>query len=157
MLEHITEREQILANLVRALRPGGTVLVEDLDYDESMRPALARYVRPIEHADSALDAWSALVRLVEAHGGDLTWASRMPDAFVAAGLVDVGSSVHIANLPGGVPRHFLGLSVEQVRPKLVDLGLLAPTDIDQVLAFYGKIGTSVPLAPVVSAWGRKRG
>lgn len=158
VLEHISERDQVLAGLVRSLRPGGWVLVEDVDIDDSVLATIGRWVRPAEHADMYLRCWShAFLPLLRAAGAEPTYGSRLPDAFEAAGLIDVGSSVQVHSLPGGVAPHFGALSLEQVRPMVLERELMAATDLDQILEFFGKAGTAVPFGPMVSVWGRKRG
>lgn len=157
VLEHLSERDQILENIVRSLRPGGWVLVESLDVDESLISTAARWVRPAEHADLSARCWSALMVLMRDAGGETTYGSRLPDAFATAGLLDVGSSVQVHSVPGGISPHFLALTIEQMRPLILERGLMAPTDVDQILEFFGKAGTAVPFGPMVSVWGRKRG
>lgn len=155
VLEHIAERDQILAGMVRALRPGGWALIEDLDLEESLLATVGRYVRPREHADLTLRCWSALLALMVGAGAEPTYGSRLPDALEIAGLTDVGSNAQIHSIPGGISPHPLALTVEQMRPKVVERELMAPTDVDEFLQFLGKSGTAVPFGPLVSAWGRK--
>jgi SAM-dependent methyltransferase len=50
VLEHIPERPRALARMVAAVRPGGCVVVEDVDLGGGMAAALPRYVHPPEEA-----------------------------------------------------------------------------------------------------------
>ena len=52
VLEHTPNRHQALARMVAAVRPGGWVLVEDVDFGGAMAAALARYLHPHDHASS---------------------------------------------------------------------------------------------------------
>lgn len=155
VLEHIPERDQILADIARSLRPGGWVLIEDIDLDESQLAVLPRYVRPVEAGADVVRCWRAIVALLEAAGAEPTFGSRLPEALDAAGLVDVGWSAHTALLPGGGTRHIIGLSLEQLAPMILERGLLSADEVDQVIQLAGKAGSSLPFCPVISAWGRK--
>lgn len=155
VLEHIAERDQILSGIARSLRPGGWVLIEDVDVDESQLAMLARYVRPAEAGALVVRAWRAVVALLDAAGAETTFGSRLPEALDAAGLIDVGWSVHIALLPGGSTRHVMALSLEQFAPMFLARGLLSADEVSQIVQLAGKAGTTLPFCPVVSAWGRR--
>ena len=48
MLEHIPAREDVLRTLVSALKPGGRLLVEDVDFGAPTASALAQYFSPAQ-------------------------------------------------------------------------------------------------------------
>jgi len=56
VLEHIPAREDVLRALVSALKPGGRVLLEDVDFGPPTAPALARYFSPAAVAAPAQPA-----------------------------------------------------------------------------------------------------
>lgn len=155
VLEHIAERDQILGGIARSLRPGGWVLVEDVDIDQSQLAVLRRYVRPVKAVACWTRCWQAVMALLEAAGAEATFGSRLPEAMDGAGLIDVGWSVHVPLLPGGTSRHFMGLSLEQLSGTLLERELLSADDLDQIQQLAGKAGTTLPFGPVVSAWGRR--
>ena len=74
LLVHLPERERVLDSLVRSLRPGGWVVIEDfdnmfLDVGSAATPEQA-VVRKV-----AL----AFKRLLQDRGADLAYARRLPD------------------------------------------------------------------------------
>src|SRR4051812_31137100 len=79
VLEHLTERDAVLVKLVRALRPGGWIVVEDVDYVSAV---------PISELGAAEHAHTQSVRLREfAENGIAHYLGReMPARLRAAGL-----------------------------------------------------------------------
>ena len=81
LLVHLPERERVLDSLVRSLRPGGWIVIEDfdnmfLDVGSAATPEQA-VVRKV-----AL----AFKRLLQDRGADLAYARRLPDLLRARGL-----------------------------------------------------------------------
>lgn len=109
VLQHVPSRDAVLAKLVRALKPGGLLQVDEIDasYEPPLLtpdpPSEALYVR-------FLEAKSAAMR---AAGGDPCWARTAPAALRAAGLTGVDVHLHIgvrhARDPG------LGLQMNHTR------------------------------------------
>lgn len=85
VLQHLPERHAVLAKLVRALRPGGILQIDE--FDTSYEPPL---LAPDEEAAELyiafLRAKSAALR---AAGGDPQWGRRVPSALRRAGLVGI--------------------------------------------------------------------
>lgn len=94
VLEHILDREQALARMVAAVRPGGWVVVEDVDFGEAMASALARYVHPRDHAGGYQRLLRGFEALFAAIGADASFGPRLPQALLDAGLEQVGAEVH---------------------------------------------------------------
>jgi SAM-dependent methyltransferase len=93
VLQHLHQREEVLAAMVAATKPGGWVVVTDTDwiqYDAQVIP------EPFATLSSTLRAHS-----VTQHGYDGEWGRRLIPAFQAAGLVDVDSTGHTWTMHGG--------------------------------------------------------
>jgi 2-polyprenyl-3-methyl-5-hydroxy-6-metoxy-1,4-benzoquinol methylase len=93
VLQHLHQREEVLAAMVRAAKPGGWVVVTDTDwvqYDQQDIP------EPFATLSSTLRAHS-----VQQHGHDAQWGRRLIPAFQAAGLVDVDASGRCWTMHGG--------------------------------------------------------
>jgi hypothetical protein len=88
------DREQALARMVAAVRPGGWVVVEDVDFGEAMASALARYVHPRDHAGGYQRLLRGFEALFAAIGADASFGPRLPQALLDAGLEQVGAEVH---------------------------------------------------------------
>jgi len=94
VLMHIPQRDQVLASLVRALRPGGVLLLEELDLTPGFAPPPDGLFR------RTLDF---VYRPVIAAGVDPAWAASLPVLLESAGLVDRGTTRELMTFTGGSP------------------------------------------------------
>jgi SAM-dependent methyltransferase len=113
VLEHIPARDDVLRRLVSALRPGGRMLVEDVDFGAPTASALARYFSPAAAAPAVERVYLAVAALFGAVGADAAYGRRLPAALVDAGLADVGAEVHTPVVAGGTETWTRG-TVEQL-------------------------------------------
>lgn len=146
VLMHIPEREEVLAKLVRALRPGGVLLDEEMDLtrvlerDDPFRRWMEAMYRPIFDAGSPLDIF---------------WASTLPDRLAPAGLVDVQSVRDPLTFTGGSAlATFFRITWQQF------LETQPYTDEERALLQEGQAallepGGSYLAWDVVTAWGRR--
>jgi SAM-dependent methyltransferase len=110
LLMHLANREKFVDEMVSVLRPGGWLLVEDMD------------VYPLETlAEGAFaEVWGAVVRAFEAAGACPTMGRQIPPLFDRAGLEAVAPVCEVPIFRGD--SHWAGLitaSVEQLRPVLL--------------------------------------
>ncbi|WP_052864200.1 methyltransferase [Streptomyces niger] len=91
VLQHLPERLAVLDKLVRALKPGGVLQIDEFDTSYEP-PLLAPDARAAELYSAFLRAKAAAMR---AGGGDPHWGRRVPAAMRAAGLVDIDPLPHI--------------------------------------------------------------
>ncbi|MCZ7379767.1 class I SAM-dependent methyltransferase [Micromonospora sp. WMMC250] len=98
VLMHLPEREQVLADLTRALAPGGAMVVADWDCtwrDMIRRSPSPRATELIERFQDALLAYG------ESRGAEMGWAQRAPEVMLRLGLVDVDSRIESRSWRGG--------------------------------------------------------
>ncbi|MEH0929725.1 class I SAM-dependent methyltransferase [Micromonospora sp. CPCC 205558] len=98
VLMHLPEREQVLADLIRALAPGGAMVVADWDCtwrDMIRRSPSPRATELIERFQDLLLAYG------ESRGADMGWAQRAPEVMLRLGLVDVDSRIESRSWRGG--------------------------------------------------------
>ncbi|MFG1918157.1 class I SAM-dependent methyltransferase [Micromonospora sp. NPDC048898] len=98
VLMHLPEREQVLADLTRALAPGGAMVVADWDCtwrDMIRRSPSPRATELIERFQDALLAYG------ESRGADMGWAKRAPEVMLRLGLVSVVSRIESRSWRGG--------------------------------------------------------
>src|SRR5215211_4714452 len=93
VLEHIPAREAALARMVAAVRPGGWVVVEDIDFGGGMVAELLRYVQPPAAAPTVERVARAVEAMFIAAGMDPRFGGRLPRALVEAGLEEVGAEL----------------------------------------------------------------
>ncbi len=85
VLAHLPERESVLRKLVRTLKPGGRLQIDE--FDKSYGPVL---VAPdAESARLYEDYLAAKERMFETAGSDGEWGRKAAGSMVSAGLVDV--------------------------------------------------------------------
>jgi len=154
VLEHIPARDDVLRALVSALKPGGRVLLEDVDFGPPTAPALARYFSPPAVAAPAERIYLAVATLFTAAGADASYGRRLPAALAGAGLREVGAEVHAPVVTGGTETWTRG-TIEQLADRLVGTGLTSRADIELFLATTAQPATFYLPPLMVSAWGRR--
>jgi SAM-dependent methyltransferase len=115
LLMHLPTREKFLEEMAAALRPGGWLLVEEMD------------VFPFETLAEGLWAqlWNTMINVFEAAGADAAFGRELPALFDRAGLEDVEPVCQVPTFRGGAP--FSGLmmaSAAQVRPLILANGII---------------------------------
>jgi SAM-dependent methyltransferase len=105
VLGHVPERVKILDSLVAALRPGGWLLLEEMDVfawgaiDEGLHP------------DVAL----AAIVAIEGHGFAPRWGREMPTLLRDRGLRNISAVGEVPIVPGGSPAlEWLRLTFDQM-------------------------------------------
>jgi SAM-dependent methyltransferase len=148
VLEHIPERETALANMVRAVRPGGWVLAEDVLFHQGFSDPPDPLMRKV---------YAAFDTGFRAAGADPEFGVALPRALEEAGLVDVAADVRAPVVRLGTSSvDFMTLSLEQVAPRFVAAGLLDDEEIAESLSMLRRGGGGSALPPLlVAAWGRR--
>jgi len=148
VLQHVPARDQALATMVSATKPGGWVVVEDVDW----------LVFDAQHLPEPFATLHRTLRAayVESAGYDLFWGRRLLDALGDAGLVDVESRGSVRTMHGGTASaEWYVLALERAGPRLVADGLVHQDVVDAALtqARHPSFAVLGPLA--ISAWGRR--
>ncbi|MEG3626120.1 class I SAM-dependent methyltransferase [Streptomyces poriticola] len=151
LLAQVPERERALLSMVRALRPGGRLLVEEAD------PALQPLLCPDEHGPEqhlANRLGHGYRKLLGHRGSELAYGRRLPRLLREAGLRRVEA---VAHFPVASPAcaALESATVREVRDQFVTEGLATEEDIDRHLANVASGSLDLATAPMVSAWGRK--
>ncbi|MFC8144570.1 methyltransferase domain-containing protein [Streptomyces paradoxus] len=151
VLVHVAERDAALRTMVKALRPGGWLVVEDAD------PALQPLICPDEYGpeqERANRLRSGFRELLRRRGADLSYGRRLPRLLREAGLVDVEAD---ACFPIASPAcdALEAATVRQVRDRLVAAGLATDEEIDGHLAAVEAGRLDLSTSPMISAWGRR--
>ena len=148
LLEHIPERTQVLANMRRALRPGGWLVVEDVVFPPRVTdPPL----RILTRVDAALRAF------LTSRGADPDYGIKLPAALEDAGFIDVHCEARVPVVRWGTSdSDLLALTLTQLRPSLQADGQLSAADIDEVLLALGTARRTALSAIMVAAWGQRQ-
>ncbi|MFF3381221.1 methyltransferase [Streptomyces sp. NPDC002680] len=141
-----------LDRMVRALRPGGRLVLDE--FDCAWVPVLSA---PSPGAATLFETvHDALIDLLTRAGADPRWGLRTYGALRAAGLTDVASATWAGAWPGGgagVRLH--AVNVRQVRDRLVAECGVPDADIDEFLRLLDDPAFAVNSYPLISTWGTR--
>lgn len=153
LLEHLPEHHAALERMIGALKPGGWLVAEDVDFlDMEGGHAI---VAPAEARSESADLWKAMRALAEGRGILFDHGRRLPLHFREHGLEEIGARAERSFLFGGTRSGELARrSVSALRPALLAQGI-DPAVLERQVAALDDPAT-LGLAPmIVSAWGRK--
>ena len=150
LLSHLNDPETMIERMSAAVRPGGMVVVEDVNFagcfTEPECPAYDRWVN-----------WFSVA--VHRTGGDLDIGPRLPGLLREAGLIDVGVRVAQPVYTDGPEKQLQQLSMEKVRAAILSAGLVDAHEYDaahsELKAFTDDPTTVVASPRMIQAWGRK--
>lgn len=151
VLVHVPDRERALRMMIKALRPGGRLLVEDAD------PALQPLLCPDEHGPEqhlANRLRHGFRELLAGRGADLSYGRRLPRLLREAGLRQVGADAYFP-VTSPACADLESATVRQIREQLVAAGLATDDEIERHLANVASGAMDLATAPMISAWGRK--
>ena len=151
VLGHLPEREAALAHLVEAMKPGGWLLVEELD-SLSMPPDPA--LNPVERR---LRPYEAMLRVMAERGVDLRLGRLLSRRLRAHGLTDVGAEGWVGLLQSGTPwTNLLQAGIEQLRAAISESEGVMAEELDRELACLDDPDLMNPSPVMWAVWGRKR-
>ena len=149
LLEHLPERDAVMPKLVEALRPGGRLVIEDVDYVSGI---------PVSDLGAPQHARSQSIRLQEfaRQGVDHNLGRQLPARLRAAGLTDVGNEGRVWLMEGGSPgARWFKLSMQHLRSRLVGAGKLSDDEVDRMLALFDDPDWSALSPIIMAAWGHR--
>jgi SAM-dependent methyltransferase len=151
VLVHVPQRAEALRGLVRSLKPGGWLFLEEAD------PALQPLLCPDESGPEQVLAnrlRQGFRSLMAARGVDLAYGRTLPRQLRDAGLADVQADAYFP-ITAPACTALERATVAQVRDRLVASGLATDEEIDEHLANVATGRLDLATSPMVSAWGRK--
>jgi SAM-dependent methyltransferase len=154
VVEHIPDCRRALDRMAGAVRPGGWLLIEDVDFGGTMASALSRYCYPPENAALADRMYRAIDAVFSAAGGDGSFGAKLPGALKESGLQRVGAEAHTVIVPGGTDAWTIG-TVDQLAGFMPGTGLVTAAEVKRFQALIAD--ESVHYAPpiMVTAWGQR--
>lgn len=147
LLHHLPDPEKAIERMVAALRPGGWLLLEEVDFF------------PVHTSTSRLyiDFMAALTGTIVAPSGrDCFWARALPALVASQGLANLQAEGDFAVLNGGSPiAKFFQLSGHQVRDSVIRSGTLTAERFDAALALLDDRGFWAFAGAGVAVWGQR--
>lgn len=150
VLVHVSDRDRAIDNMVKALRPGGWLILEEADPGLQGMVCLDEFGPEQELANKLKRAFRSLMA---ERGVDLSFGRTLPRRLKKAGLVDTQSDAYF---PVGGPacNELERATVEQIRDRLVDAGLATQQEIDRHLSNVASGRLDLATSPMISAWAR---
>lgn len=145
VLIHIPARDQVLPKLVRAVRPGGWLLLEEVDCHPIVATATGSY----------REVWEAFLTAWTASGAAADWARRLPQLLDGLAVEAVESETTIETFRGGTRMARAVQAIfNMVREPLLSDGLRDEV-LDNVLAMLDTPTCWFPGFALVAAWGQR--
>jgi SAM-dependent methyltransferase len=146
LLEHLPAREEVLDRLVRALRPGGWLLIEDYDWASyGTEPASETIERVGE----------AILEFMSEAGFDPYLGRRLLGALERRELTETAAEGQLlvmrADHPGAA---FYRLSLVSLRDAIAQRGKVTDAEIDEALATIDSGDVTMVSPTMIAAWGR---
>ena len=150
LMSHLRHPERALESMVRALRPGGLLAVEDVFF-----PGHICYP-PNAAFDRYLELYQAVVR---AKGADPAIGPRLMGMALDAGLSDVQVELVVPTFREGEGKRVAQVTIEHIREALLGAELATSIEVDTIVAdlqaFADDERTLMSIAPTFQVWGRK--
>ena len=146
LLQHLADPEAAIQRMIAAVRPGGWLLVEGMDFF------------PIHTSSSQLyiDLMVGLAGVIASSGGNDFGGRALPAMVAKQGLVDVQAEGDFAILNAGHPMaEFFRLSTLQVRDRIVGSGAVSAAQFDAAIALFEDPGFWAFGPGGVAVWGQK--
>lgn len=150
VLEHIPERDAVVQRLVVALRPGGWLLLEDLDNHLILNATF-----PDTPFAGALRV--AIQHLHKAVRYDPEYGRALYGALTAAGLLHVEAEGRVYLQPGGSGRatRVWQLVLERLRDQLLERGIITASEYTAAVEALGASEYGVMSPLFWAAWGQR--
>lgn len=150
LLTHLADPSSAVAAFRRHLRPGGLVVVEDIDFSGS-------FTYP---ESSAFRRYHELYCTVVRHrGGDPNIGPRLPILLADSGFADVDLAVVQPVGTRGEVKLINPITMENIAPAVVSDGLASQQETEAIVRelheFANNPRTVVGLPRIVQAWGRR--
>jgi SAM-dependent methyltransferase len=151
VLINVSEREVFLAEMASLLKPGGVMVLEDVDNVSWL-------------CQPAHPSWSVFFdtfhSVFHRGGGDGFIGRRLPELMRRAGMQDIQTKINVETLQVGDYRrtHLVSL-IDSIREKVLSAGLLTADSLEQhrkaLLDHLSDPTTTVIEKLLIQCWGRK--
>lgn len=150
LLSHLDDVRRALTNMVCALKPGGSLLVEDLQFS-------AHFCYPASSAFNTYLQWYA--RAVRKNGGNPELGIELHTHLQTAGLQDV--QVQVAQPAGisGAAKQMSLLTLDKIKQSLLANGIATEAEFDlvrqEMAVFTADKNSVISMPRTFQVWGRK--
>jgi ubiquinone/menaquinone biosynthesis C-methylase UbiE len=151
LLSHLTEPRKVLANMAESVKPGGTVIVEDIDFcGHFCYPACAAF-------DQYIQLFTATAKKRGQHP-DI--GPSLFSMFEAAGIANIRFEVIQPVFSEGPGKWMAHLTMDRIRDSVLSEGLASKATLSDILdalrAFTEDGSTVISLPRIFRVWGIKK-
>ncbi|WP_216216077.1 class I SAM-dependent methyltransferase [Amycolatopsis aidingensis] len=146
VLDHLRDREAVLARMASWLRPGGWLFIESASTlpELSSRQATRRSMETLSRV------------MTEQVGTHTTWARQLPLPLERAGLLDCDTEGQMLPARGGSPlASWLKATTKLVEAHAVDTGLITRHELEEAYELYESPDFLDYSWLTIAAWGRR--
>jgi SAM-dependent methyltransferase len=153
LLAWLRDPAPALRRLVAALRPGGWLVAEEMDFVSAVpEPRLGE--RRAAVFERVVAAHNAV--LARRHTFDPLYGRRVAGDLAHAGLAAVDAEGRVAMWRGGGDGgRIWRLTVQQLRDEMVETGIVTGEDVDVALELFDDPDAAVVSQITMAAWGRR--
>jgi len=152
VLMHIRDRESALTNMVRALKPGGWLLLEEPDFSTAM-PAGGDTTKA-KMVERVLEATR---QLYVSMGVEPFLGRQLPSLLQDLNLQAIAAQAELSLAPGKSRRAKIWrMAVEHLKERLLGTGLPTENDLDQFIRLTHEETAWMLDYATVATWGQKR-
>lgn len=150
LVTYLPDPVNAVRRMLRALRPGGALVVEDIDFSGHVCHPPSR----------AFSRYQELFRAaVKQRGGDADIGPRLPEVLLEAGTADLDVSLAQPVFLAGEGKGMARLTLQNLGDTLIAQGLVAREELDALIAeldtFTRDQRTLLSLPRVFQVWGRR--
>lgn len=146
LLIHLPDRARAVAHLASAARPGGWVMVGDLDFST---------LEPIDPWPAWRGVWESFLLAVEHAGWDVGCGRRLAGLLAASGLEGVCAEASTEGMRGGSTAcELMARTLERLRERLLAMDVPL-ADLEATVAELRTPARAFVAPTVWSAWGRR--
>jgi hypothetical protein len=150
VLQHVSDPHRALANMLRSVKPGGWMLVEDFEVLPGLADSGAEGMERISKTAAAMRQVTA------AAGADARFGRSLPRRLRAAGLTGVGVEGRVFLWTGGSSGALLTrLNYAQLREAILATGRVTGDEYDADVARLDDETFEVRSPIMWTAWGRR--
>jgi SAM-dependent methyltransferase len=149
LLVHLPERELALQRIIESLKPGGWILIEEVD-DFSIVPDSS-----VNPAEEELQVRRAFQHVLAASGVELRFGRLLPQKLIACGLTNVGAEATVSIWKGrSEGTGLLQLTCRQLRDPILRSGLISESQFEAEMRRVDEEDFLMPSPMMWSVWGQ---
>lgn len=149
VLMHLAERELALQRMIRSLKPGGWIVLEEFD-DLSILPDTL-----INPGEEELEVRGAFQHVLATRGVELRYGRLLPQRLRALGLVNVGAEANVSIWKGhSAGTKLLKLSCYELRDPIIASGLISQADFDAEMKRVDEQDFLMPSPMMWTVWAQ---